>query len=183
VVFAMSDSKLKRTVEIFTTRLQVLSNLLDTAEKQWLEKESDPEALLAARLADDMFPFPHQIVFTCNQPNQFAAWCSDQSAPGTDPATLDFAGLKGHVQETIACLAEMTGGLDDRVLDRDKRIDLSGGRFVSLTGALYVDEWLLPNFYFHLVTAYDILRSRGVQIGKVNYMAHLAGHVRTAKAG
>lgn len=179
----MSDSKLKRTVEIFTTRLQVLSNLLDTAEKQWREKESDPETFLAARLADDMFPFPHQIVFTCNQPNQFAAWCSEGTAPETDPATLAFDGLKRHVRETNAYLAEATSGLDDRVLDRDKRIDLPGGRFILLTGQLYVEEWLLPNFYFHLVTAYDILRSQGVQIGKANYMAHLAGRVRTSTAG
>ena len=179
----MSDSKLKRTVEIFTTRLEVLAGLLDAAEKQWREKAREPEAFLTVRLVDDMFPFPHQIVFTCNQPNQFAAWCSDQPAPQADPAALDFEGLKRHVRQTIAYLAETTAGLDDRVLDRDKRIDLPGGRFIPLTGALYVDEWLLPNFYFHLVTAYDILRSQGVQIGKPNYMAHLAGRVRTAKAG
>ena len=179
----MSDSVLKRTVEIFTTRLQVLAGLLDAAEKQWREKGSDPETLLAARLAEDMFPFPHQIVFTCNQPNQFAAWCRDQSAPETDPTTLDFAGLKAHVRDTIAYLAEATASLDDRVLDRNKRIDLQGGRYILLTGHLYVDEWLVPNFYFHLVTAYDVLRSQGVQIGKANYMAHLASRVRIGKAG
>jgi hypothetical protein len=179
----MSDSVLTRTVEIFTTRLQVLSGLLDAGEKQWREKGGDPETLLAARLAEDMFPFPHQIVFACNQPNQFAAWCRDQSAPEADPTTLDFVGLKRHVRDTIAYLAERTSGLDDRVLDRDKRIDLPGGRFMLLTGQLYIEEWLSPNFYFHLVTAYDILRSQGVQIGKANYMAHLASRVRTASAG
>jgi hypothetical protein len=179
----MSDSVLKRTVEIFTTRLQVLGGLLDAGEKQWREKGSDPETLLTARLAEDMFPFPHQIVFACNQPNQFAAWCRDQSAPEADPASMDFAGLKQHVQKTIAYIAEATSGRDDRVLDREKRIDLPGGRFILLTGQLYIEEWLLPNFYFHLVTAYDILRSQGVQIGKANYMAHLASRVRTGKAG
>jgi len=179
----MSDSVLKRTVDIFTTRLQVLAGLLDAAEKQWREKDRDPLTLLAARLADDMFPFPHQIVFTCNQPNQFAAWCSGRTAPEADPATLDFAGLKAHVRDTIACLAEATAALDDRVLDRDKRIDLPGGRFILLTGAAYVDDWLTPNFYFHLVTAYDVLRNQGVQIGKADYMAHLAGRVRTAEVG
>lgn len=179
----MSDSVLRRATGVFTTRLQVLAGLLDAAETQWREKAESPEALLAARLADDMFPFPYQIVFTCNQPNQFAAWCSDATAPETDPATLDFRGLKRHVQDTIASVAERTAGIDDRVLDRDKRINLPGGRFISFTGHLYVDEWLLPNFYFHLVTAYDILRHHGVRIGKANYMAHLAGRVRTAKAG
>jgi uncharacterized protein len=179
MVGMMSDSVLKRTTEIFTTRLQTLAGLLDAAETQWREKVKDPQTFLAARLADDMVPFPHQIVFTCNQPNQFAAWCSDATAPEADPAKLDFAGLKRHVRDTIGYLAEATAGVDDRVLDREKRIDLPGGRFISLTGPLYIDEWLLPNFYFHLVTAYDILRHEGVQIGKANYMAHLAGRVRS----
>ena len=179
----MSDSVLKRTTEIFTTRLQVLAGLLDAAETQWREKACDPETFLVARLCHDMFPFPYQIAFACNQPNQFAAWCSNQPAPEIQPASsLDFAGLKRRVRDTVAYLAEATAGLDDRVLDREKRIDLPGDRFISLTGHLYIDEWLLPNFYFHLVTAYDILRHQGVQIGKANYMAHLAGRVRTAEA-
>jgi uncharacterized protein len=55
---AMSDSVLKRTTEIFTTRLQTLGGLLDAAGTQWREKAKDPETFLAARLADDMFPFP-----------------------------------------------------------------------------------------------------------------------------
>jgi uncharacterized protein len=175
----VSDSALKRTTEIFTTRLQTLAGLLDAAETQWREKAGDPEAFLAARLADDMFPFPYQIVFACNQPNQFAAWCVDAAVPEPDPATLDFDGLKEHVRDTIGYLAQRTIGIDDRVLDREKRIDLPGGRFISLTGTQYIDEWLLPNFYFHLVTAYDILRHEGVQIGKANYMAHLASRVRS----
>jgi hypothetical protein len=140
----MSDSVLKRTTEIFTTRLQTLGGLLDAAGTQWREKAKDPETFLAARLADDMFPFPYQIVFTCNQPNQFAAWCVDAAAPEADPATLNFAGLKRHVRDTIAYLAGATAGVDDRVLGREKRIDLPGGRFISLTGTHYVEEWLLP---------------------------------------
>jgi hypothetical protein len=144
---------------------------------------SDPKTFLTARLADDMFPFPYQIVFACNQPNQFAAWCVDAAAPEADPATLDFAGLKRHVRDTIAYLTEAAAKVDDRALDREMRIDLPGGRFISLTGPHYVEEWLLPNFCFHLVTTYDILRHERVQIGKANYMAHLAGRIRSAKMG
>jgi hypothetical protein len=87
------------------------------------------------------------------------------------------------VQSAIGYLAEATAAADDGVFGRDKRIDLPAGRFISLPGQLYVEEWLMPNFYFHFVTAYDILRHGGVQIGKADYMAHLAGHVRSAKAG
>ena len=63
---------------------------------------------------------------------------------------------------------------------REKRVDLMHGMFMVLSGRDYVDEWLLPNFYFHLVTAYDLLRREGVQIGKADYMAHLHGRVQRA---
>jgi len=179
----MSRSALTRIIEVFTTRLQTLDRLLDIAEAQWREKARDPASILTARLADDMVPFPYQIVYACNQPNHFAAWCAGTAPPQTDPTKLDFAGLKQHVQRAIGYLAEATGPVDDGVLARDKRIDLQAGMFISLSGALYVEDWLMPNFYFHLVTAYDILRHEGVQIGKADYMQHLAGHVRPAKAG
>jgi hypothetical protein len=175
----MSNSSMMRITETFATRLQVLARLLEVAEGQLRDKARDPGTLLTARLADDMLPFPYQIVFTCNQPNQFAGWCIGAAPARTDPSSLDFAGLKAHVRDALQYLRDSIGQLDDGVLERDKRVELSGGRYVILPGPLYVDDWLLPNFYFHLVTAYDILRHEGVQIGKVDYMAHLAGRVRT----
>jgi hypothetical protein len=178
----MTNSAMTRITEIFTTRLQVLARLLEIAETQLRDKARDPEILLSAQLADDMLPFPYQIVFCCNQPNQFAAWCVDAASPQADAATLDFTGLKQHVRETLHYLVDSTGKVEDRVLERDKRIDLAGGRYVILSGLLFVDEWLMPNYYFHLVTAYDILRREGVQIGKADFMGHLAGRIRTAKA-
>jgi uncharacterized protein len=178
----MINSAMTRISEIFATRLQVLARLLEVAEAQLRDKARDPETLLTARLADDMVPFPHQIVFACNQANQFAAWCIDAASPQTNPTTLDFAGLKKHVRDTLQYLADSTGKLEDSVLDRDKQIDLLEGKYLTLPGPLFVDEWLMPNFYFHLVTAYDILRHEGVRIGKADYMAHLAAHVRAAKA-
>jgi hypothetical protein len=179
----MTTSSITRVTEIFASRLQVLARLLEVGEAQLRDKGSDPETLLTARLADDMVPLPHQIVFCCNQPNQFAAWCIDAASPQADPARLDFAGLKKHLRDTLQYLSDSTAEVDDRVLEREKRIDLLGGRYVTLPGSLFVDDWLMPNFYFHLVTAYDVLRHEGVQIGKADYMAHLAGRVRTAKAG
>ena len=179
----MSRSALMRSTEIFNTRLRTLARLLDMAEAQWREKGRDAASFLAARLADDMVPFPHQIVFACNQPNHFAAWCAGAPSPQTDPTALDFAGLKQHVGDAIGYLAEATAAADDGVLARDKRIDLQAGMFIVLSGARYVDDWLMPNFYFHLVTAYDLLRREGVQIGKADYMAHLAGDVRPAQTG
>ncbi len=179
----MTNSSTTRITEIFASRLQVLARLLELGEAQLRDRGRDPETLLTARLADDMAPFPHQIVFCCNQPNHFAAWCSDAASPQADPAKLDLAGLKKHVGDTVRYLADSTVAADDGVLEGEKRIELGGGRYLTLPGSRFVDDFLMPNFYFHLVTAYDILRHEGVQIGKADFMAHLAGHVRMAKTG
>lgn len=176
----MSDDVLARSIEIFTTRLQVLHRLLGLAEDQWREAGRDPEALVAARLAEDMFPLPYQIVFACNQPNELMAWCSGGTAAET-AKTLDFAGMKRHIEETIGHLDEAVKALDDSALDRDKHIKLMAGMALDLPGRLYIEDWLMPNFYFHIVTAYDILRHEGAQIGKADYMAHLADRVRKAE--
>lgn len=182
----MRDRLMQRTIEIFTTRLQTLDRLLRLAEEQSRTKGRDPEELCAARLAEDMFPLPHQIVFACNQPNAFAAWCAGAAPPKTDPKTLGFAGMRHHIGETIRYLVDATGKVQPDVLDRDKHIELLHGLAINLPGELYVEDWLLPNFYFHLVTAYDILRHEGIAIGKADYMAHLAPRVEAAaraKAG
>lgn len=172
----MADGSLARTAHIFTTRLATLARLLDTAETQAGEV-GGLDALIAARLADDMHPLPWQIVFTCDQPNQFAAWLLDESFTRTDPATLDWAGLKAHVAATIAYV-ERAATAGDGALERDKRVDLIDGMHLELSGADYRDEWLMPNFYFHLVTAYGLLRMKGVRIGKADYMAHLVDRIR-----
>ena len=167
----MSDGLAQQAAGIFRTRLQSLSNWMDKAEAS-----ADGTALVAARLAPDMHPFPWQIVFTCNQPNEFLAWCGGGTHNQPDPTMLDWAALKAHVAETAAALdAAVAAGI---TAPSGKHIDLMGSAHLDLGGQRYVDEWLLPNFYFHLVTSYALLRMSGVDIGKIDYMAHLHGDVR-----
>ena len=173
----MTETVLARTAEIFTTRLRTLGRLLDAAEAQWREKALDPEALLASRLAADMLPLPHQIVFACNQPNALAAWCTDGTAATTDPTQLVLAQLKEHIEATIGRLSEATAQLGDDVLEA-RNASSSGMEPISSSWAHLHRRLAEPNFYFHLVTAYDVLRHAGVQIGKADFMGHLAGHVR-----
>jgi hypothetical protein len=174
----MAETVLARATGIFRTRLETLGRLLDTAAAQWRERTLDPETLLASRLAPDMLPLPHQIVFACNQPNDLAAWCTGSTTVRTEPGDLAFPQLKQHVEATIGRLTEATEALADDVLLREKRVELREGAYLVLPGQIYIEDWLMPNFYFHLVTAYDVLRHEGVRIGKADYMAHLAPRVR-----
>lgn len=177
----MAETQLARTANIFTSRLATLGRLLDAAETQSPDADG-VDALLGARVAPDMYPLPYQIVFTCDQARQFAAWCQSEAFERTDPTLLDWQALKRHVADTIAQVDRVATLNDDALLARDKRVDLIDGMYLELSAADYRDEWLMPNFYFHLVTAYDILRMKGVAIGKADYMGHLVDRIRRAPA-
>jgi len=156
---------------IFRSRLETLAALLETAERQW---SGDLAALVAARLAPDMHPFAWQIVFTCNQPHEYLAWCAGGTYTQPDPAAMDWTALKAHVAETLAALSAV-----DKAPPAEKRIELPpADAHLVLTGPRYADDWLMPNFYFHLVTSYALLRMKGIALGKVDYMAHLVGEIR-----
>ena len=176
----MAQHRAKATRDVFESRLRMLARLLELTETQFHESGRDVADIMAARLADDMLPFPYQVVFTCNQPNAFASWCMNRTVPETDVGKLSFADLRRHVVDAIDLLADRSAFLDDTVLERTKRIDLQEGKFLRLSGATYIDDWLVPNFYFHLVTTYDLLRMSGVRIGKADYMVHLLPKVEQA---
>jgi len=172
----MSDELAQRAAKIFRTRLQALMQWMDKAEAKLSHTEGAITALMAARMAPDMHPFPNQIVFACSQAQEFLAWCRRDKYSPPDPATLHWLALKEQIALAIAELdiAE-TAGIETLP---DKHIDLMGKAHLDLSGQRYVDDWLLPNFYFHLVMAYALMRNHGVDVGKVDFMAHLAGDVR-----
>ncbi len=172
----MSDDLAQRAAAIFRTRLQSLSDWMGKAEAKLSGTSGAITALMVARMAPDMYPFPNQIVFACNQPLEFLAWCRGEDYSPPDPTALHWIALRAHVAETIAALdSALAAGLATLP---GKHIDLMGQAHIDLSGQRYVDEWLVPNFYFHLVMAYALLRNHGVDLGKVDYMAHLAGDVR-----
>ena len=174
----MSGNDLVRIAETFSTRLETLLHLIGKGEAAWRERGADPAGLLAGRLAEDMFPLPHQIVFACNQANDLAAWLEGGERVRLSPGEMSLGQLRGHVEATIDRQRQSVAVADEGLLDRVKRVDLTSGMHVDLPGREYVDDWLLPNFYFHMVTAYDILRHLGVGIGKADFLAHLAGRVQ-----
>lgn len=125
-----------------------------------------------------MFPCGTQIAFTCNQPRNFALWCDGKSMDNLDPKVTSLVQAYEYIASTKGLLLAIQ--VEDAKLDEVTRIDLEQGFYVELSGSAYVNEFLMPNFYFHLVTAYDILRMAGVPIGKRDYMIHLAPFVRKA---
>jgi len=151
----------------------------------WLAKaEADPrgDAMLGAKLADDMFPLARQIRFVCNLPGE-AMNATSEVAFGSsdiDDETLSAA------RERIAGTREMIASWREVSLQADDRpvvLSLANGMTFDLDTAGYARDWALPQFYFHLMTAYAILRAAGVPLGKIDYIGYIARHMRQSAAG
>jgi hypothetical protein len=172
----MPSQNINLIQNLFQSRLTTLDHLLKSAQTHF----GDNESFLQERIVADMFPFGTQIAFTCNQPRNFALWCEGKPANNLDPNVTSLAQAYEHIENTQKLLLGIS--VEDEKLAEVTRIDLGESLYVELTGNAYVNEFLIPNFYFHMVTAYDILRMAGVAIGKRDYMLHLLPSVKKDEA-
>ena len=153
---------------IFNSRLDTLSHLLEVAESHFA---GDVESLFQRRIAPDMLPFGTQIAFTCDQPHNFALWCLGKSQNHLNPDVASLMEAHQCVLSTKELLASIN--VTDDKFSEIKRLELGQELYAELSGLSYVDDFLIPNFYFHLTTAYDIMRMVGAPIGKRDFMMHL----------
>ncbi|WP_339694114.1 DUF1993 domain-containing protein [uncultured Parasphingorhabdus sp.] len=181
----MSFTKL--LVPTYTQMLKALAGWLDKAQSQL--PDTDSEALLSARLAPDMFPLSTQIRFACVQAQEavfrlkgevFPALIGELLDEGRDAAERPgtFANAKARIDETLALLE----GLAPDALDKDPNEPVAHalpiGIVFDLTAEQYARDWALGQFYFHIMTAYAILRSEGVELGKADYIPHMFPYIR-----
>lgn len=152
--------------------LETMKALLDAAEAHAAEHDQDVDALLGAQLYVDMFPLWRQVPQACN----VARRCVDRltGKPIDDPkrpeATLP--ALRAHLEETIAYVRA-----SDAVAITAAEGEVLTAKLakapVTLTGRTYLGNFAMPNLLFHVVTAYNILRSNGVKVGKHAYLRPL----------
>ena len=162
---------MQNTIHTFTSRLPTLRHLIGRAQAHF-----GSDDFLNLRLIDDMHPLSTQIVFTCNQPHNFAQWIEGEPVTTLDTdiqSASETLALIDQVNASIARVADNASDLPDAIT-----LEFGPTRYAELTGPEYIQDFLIPNFYFHLVTSYDILRANGVAVGKADYMAHLLGKVR-----
>ncbi len=163
-----------------TTLIATSRNML-TAFSGMLNKAAGHETaatIMQARLADDMLPLATQIRMLANFPRQAVSAISAAQLASNeeDPATLDDA--KARVAETLEMLTSVEGG---SLMGADEMVDLTlpNGMKFRLSVADYVNDWIFPNFYFHITTAYAIMRSKGVELGKADLVPHMLKHLNT----
>lgn len=171
----MATQEIAELQRVFLSRLDTLDHILDVGEKHL----ADPAAALQERLAPDMFPLGTQIAFACNQPRGFSQWCAGEPVENLATDVDSMALARAHIRQTRERVAGIRAS--DGKLEEIKRIGLGPGRYCELPARQYVSDYLLPNFYFHITTAYAILRKLGVPLGKADYMSFLAPHVKHAE--
>lgn len=168
----MANHDIAELQRVFLTRLDALDHILDVGQKHL----PDFDATLQERLAPDMFPLGGQIALACNQPRGFAQWCVGQPIENLKPDIATLAQAREAIEQAKRMVSAI--GVDDAKLDETKRIGLGPGRYCELPARQYVSEYLLPNLYFHITTAYAILRKQGVPVGKADFMVFMAPYVR-----
>ena len=152
-----------------STSLTALSAILAKAEAHCEAKKIDPNALLTARLFPDMLPFIRQVLIACD----FAKGCGARLAGVAVPSYADEEKTFAELQARIAKTLDFIGSLKrEPFADAAARtISLKiGGKDMELKGAAYLSSVVLPNFYFHATTAYNILRHNGLELGKGDFL-------------
>lgn len=147
-----------------------------TDMRAWLDKaaqEKDEAALLEARLAPDMRPLPAQYQMASDSAKNALARLTGTDAPAMPDTETSFAELADRCSRTIDYVngfsADSLAGSDNR----EVAIKFPNGTGYRFTGGQYLAGFALPNFFFHATTAYAILRSAGVSLGKPDFLQHL----------
>lgn len=157
------------TVPVFTRMLTNLLVLLDKAEVYAGERKFGTEVLVEARLAPDMFPLRAQIMIATDHAKGAVSRLAGQPVPSWPDTETSFAELRGRIQKALDLLATVKP--EDLAGSEDRDIAFKvGGKDVVLNGLDYVQQRALPNFYFHVTTAYDILRHNGVALSKRDFI-------------
>jgi uncharacterized protein len=150
--------------------LQAVSGLLVKAESFCTEKGIAPQELIQARLAEDMLPFAYQVKSTAvHSLGAIEGVRKGVFSPDMTPPPETFAALKTRIAETLAALRAIDVAEVDGFLGRDMRFSF-GDRRMDFTAENFLLSFSQPNFYFHATTAYDILRWKGLPIGKRDFM-------------
>jgi uncharacterized protein len=175
----MTLSIYKLATETYVPALRSLSELLDKGAQHMRAKGADPEALLNERLAPDMFPLAMQVKLACFHVRSGSARATGQDSPKPESKDLTLAELKEFIEQTIQSLTGTNAKAFDGAEERKVELPLQKSRVFESNGLQFLMHWSFPHFYFHVVTAYDILRHIGVPLGKTDYMNKITdGYIR-----
>ncbi len=166
----MSNALYTATVPVFKQMLLALSDVLKKADEHAQDRKFDPATLLQARLFPDMLPLVRQVQVACDFAQSVASRLAGVEVASYENNEQSFAELQQRISKTISLLDTLKSEQFDS--SEAKEIVLRPGtpKEKKLTGHAYALAYGVPQFFFHVTTAYNLLRHNGVEIGKKDYM-------------
>lgn len=160
---------MQNPIPFFTHSLNALSKILDKAEAFAEAKKIKPEVIPQLRLIADMLPFWRQITIACDHAKGASARLAGVEVPSFADTETTLAELKDRIARTLAFLATIPASAFDGAETRTITVK-AGPRELTFPALQYYHGYAVPNFYFHMTTAYNILRANGCEIGKVDFL-------------
>ena len=171
----MTISMSSASLPVCNRMLSNLSHILSKAEQFVETRKIDPTALTTDRLSPDMFTFTRQVLIACDAVKNGVARISGVEAPKFEDNETTLAQLQERIQKTLAFIATVPASALDGTEDKEITFPAGPGKTRTMKGLDYLTGWMLPNMYFHITTAYAILRHNGVEVGKVDYLMGAQG--------
>ena len=167
----MSISMHKASAPVFLRMLGNLDALLDKAEKYAKDRNFDPNLLVTSRLAPDMRPLSAQIQFASDTAKFAMARLSGGTAPSMADTETTIAELRERIKKTVDYIKSVPASAIDGSEEREVVLKFPNGE-MKFAGLNYLTGFVLPNFLFHVTTAYAILRHNGVPLGKGDFLGN-----------
>jgi hypothetical protein len=159
------------TVPQFIKMLYNLNHLIDKATQNSTERKFEVDVLLNSRLAPDQFNFIRQVQIACDTAKMYAARMTGKDAPVYEDNEKTLSEVKARIEKTIGYLNSLK--TDDFKGAEERHISQPRWEGKYLTGLEFATQHAIPNMYFHITTAYSILRHNGVPVGKKDYLGEM----------
>lgn len=166
----MSLSMYTASVPVFQQMLGGLNDILGKAQAHAAEKKIEPGALLQARLFPDMFTFVRQVQIACDFAKSVPARLAGADVPAYEDTEQTFDELRARIEKTLAFIAGLDASRFEGSAQREIVLRPGTPKERTLDGQAYLLHYGLPQFFFHVTTAYALLRHNGIEIGKRDYM-------------
>ena len=165
----MTISMYQASIPVLINRLNALSQVLAKAEENAAARKIDPNVFLSARLAPDMLTLTQQVQIASDNAKGIASRLAAREIPSYEDNEASFAELQERIAKTVRYLESFSPADIDGSEERTVEMRLLGGQ-TKFTGQQYLLNFGIPNFYFHVVAAYAILRHNGVPLGKADFI-------------
>ena len=159
----------------YETTMKAFIAILDKAAAHAEQAKFDPAVYATLRLRPNMMPFPRQVQSFCDQAKNSSARLAGVEAPRFEDNETTLGEYKARIEKTLAFLSGLDAKAIDAAADKEIVFPIGPSMKAKMAGRDYLTHYVLPNYYFHLTTAYDLLRFAGVEIGKRDFLGQVPG--------